>query len=96
MITETIIVAIITSGFTFAGVLVANKTSARKNTVDQALRDQKIADKLQSLSDRVDVHNGYAEKFAGMTTNIELLQKDVEYMKNSIKELKDMSMRKVK
>lgn len=96
MITETIIVALITSGFTFAGVLVANKTSNRKNTIEQALRDQKIADKLQSLSDRVDVHNGYAEKFAGVTTNIELLQKDVEYMKNSIKELKDMPICKVK
>lgn len=96
MITETILVALITSGFTFAGVLVANKTSNRKNTIDQAIRDQKIADKLQSLSDRVDVHNGYAEKFATATTNIELLQKDVEYMKNSIKELKDMSICKVK
>lgn len=96
MITETILVALITSGFTFAGVLVANRTSNRKNTIEQALRDQKIADKLQSLSDRVDVHNGYAEKFAGVTTNIELLQKDVEYMKNSIKELKDIPLCKVK
>lgn len=96
MITETIIVALITSGFTFAGVLVANKASNRKNIIEQSMRDQKIADKLQSLSDRVDVHNGYAEKFADVTTNIELLQKDVEYMKNSIKELKDMSICKVK
>ena len=96
MITETILVALITSGFTFAGVLVANKTSNRRNTIDQAIRDQKIADKLQSLSDRVDVHNGYAEKFADVTTNIELLQKDIEYMKNGIKELKDMPICKVK
>ena len=96
MITETILVALITSGFNFAGVLVANKTSNRRNTIDQAIRDQKIADKLQSLSDRVDVHNGYAEKFADVTTNIELLQKDIEYMKNGIKELKDMPICKVK
>lgn len=96
MIPETIIVALITSGFTFAGVLVANKATNRKNAIEQAVRDQKIADELQSLSDRVDVHNGYAEKFSGVTTNIELLQKDIEYMKNSIKELKDIPICKVK
>ena len=41
MITETIIVALITSAFTFAGVLVANWSIRKKTDVEQAQRDQK-------------------------------------------------------
>ena len=49
-----------------------------------------------ALSNRVDIHNGYAEKFAESTTSINLLQKDIEYIKGEIKELKDIPLCKAK
>ena len=67
MITENIIVAIVTGIFTTIGVIVSNVASNRKNSVEQAKRDQKIEDKIQELTDRVDAHNGMLDRI----TNIE-------------------------
>lgn len=67
MITETIIVALITSVFAFAGVVVSNNTSNRKNSIEQALRDQRIENEINKLAKRVDEHNGMLDR----VTNIE-------------------------
>ena len=67
MITENIIVAIVTGIFATIGVIVSNVASNRKNSVEQAKRDQKIEDKIQELTDRVDAHNGMLDRI----TNIE-------------------------
>jgi len=67
MITEAIIGSLITSGFAFAGVVVSNHASNKKNAVEQAKRDQQIEDKIQRLTERVDAHNGMLDK----VTNIE-------------------------
>ena len=96
MITENIIVAIITGLFATAGVIISNSTSNKKNAIEQAKRDTQLDDSIKELSKRVDSHNGYAEKFAQSTESILLLQKDIEYIKNDIKELKNMPMCKVK
>ena len=68
MIAENIIIALITGGFAFAGVVVSNHASNKKNAIEQAKRDTQIEDKIQALSDRVDAHNGLADKI----TNIEI------------------------
>ena len=96
MITESIIVAIISGLFAIAGVIISNLASNKKNAIEQAKRDTQLNDTIQELSKRVDSHNGYAEKFAKSTESILLLQKDIEYIKNDIKELKNMPMCKVK
>lgn len=67
MITENIIVAIVTGIFATIGVIVTNVASNRKNSVEQAKRDQKLEDKIQELTDRVDAHNGMLDRI----TNIE-------------------------
>lgn len=96
MITENIIVAVITGVFATIGVVVTNYASNKKNSIDQAKRDQQLQDNIENLSKRVDIHNGYAEKFAESTNNISLLQKDVEYIKGEIRELKDIPLCKMK
>ena len=66
MITENIIVAVITGLFAFAGVAISNYTANRKNTIEQAQRDTRLEDKLQELSDRVDAHNGMQDRIASI------------------------------
>ena len=70
MITENIIIAIITGGLAFAGVVVSNNASNKKNAVEQAKRDQKIEDKIQALSDRVDAHNGLSDRIENIEKHI--------------------------
>ena len=67
---ESIIVAIITGLFATAGVIISNYTSNKKNSVEQAKRDQKLEDKIQELSDRVDAHNGMLDRIANIEKSI--------------------------
>lgn len=66
MMTENIIVAVITGLFAFAGVALSNYTATRKNNIEQAKRDTKLEDKIQELSDRVDAHNGMQDRIASI------------------------------
>lgn len=66
MMTENIIVAVITGLFAFAGVALSNYTANRKNTIEQVRRDAKIEDKIQELSDRVDAHNGMLDRISSI------------------------------
>lgn len=78
MITETIIVALITSAFTFAGVLVANWSNRRKTDVDQAQRDQRIQDKISELTKKVEEHNGMLDRVANIEKSIVRIETKLE------------------
>ena len=78
MITETIIVALITSVFTFAGVLVANWSIRKKTDVEQAQRDQKIQDKISELTKKVDEHNGMLDRVANIEKSIVRIETKLE------------------
>jgi len=45
--------------------------------------------RLKQLESRVDSHNNYAMKFSECTTDIKLIQQDIDYIKQSIAELKE-------
>ena len=70
MITENIIVAIVTGVFATIGVVVSNVASNRKNAVEQAKRDTKLEDKIQELTNRVDAHNGMLDRIANIEKSI--------------------------
>ena len=78
MITETIIVALITSVFTFAGVLVANWSTRKKTDVEQAHRDQRIQDKITELTKKVEEHNGMLDRVANIEKSIVRIETKLE------------------
>ena len=78
MITETIIVALITSAFTFAGVLVANWSNRKKTDVEQAQRDQRIQDKISELTKKVEEHNGMLDRVANIEKSIVRIETKLE------------------
>lgn len=94
--TESIIVAIITGLFATIGVIITNLASNKKNSIEQAKRDTKIEDSINELSKRVDNHNGLSDKIIKNSEDISLIQKDLTYISEEIKELKDMPICKVK
>ena len=83
MITETIIVATITAGFAFAGVVVSNHSSNKKNHIEQSLRDQKIAYEIQELTKRVDAHNGLSDRIANIEKSIVRIDVKLEGINNA-------------
>lgn len=66
MITDNVIVAIITGLFAFAGVVISNWASFRKSKIEQVERDAKLDAKIQELSDRVDAHNGMLDRITSI------------------------------
>ena len=78
MITENIIVAIVTGAFAFAGVVISNRASNRKNAVEQAKRDTKLEDKIQALTDRVDAHNGMIDRITNIEKSIIKIETKLE------------------
>ena len=54
---ETIIIALITGFVTLLGNLIANYSVRKKDTIENATREQHIEDKLQNLTNKVNEHN---------------------------------------
>lgn len=84
-----IIVALISAGGGVIGASLAVKKGNREQEIKDAQREQRQADRLDiieeritNLSKKVDIHNGYAEKFGEVATNMALMAKDIEYLKN--------------
>lgn len=85
----TIIVAIITSVGGIIGAYLAVQKGNRENEIKDAQREQRQADRLDriderigSLEKKVDIHNGYAEKLGDISISMTAMSKDIEYLKN--------------
>ena len=81
VMSDAILVALITGGFTFLGVLVVNHSNRKKDAVERAKRDQKFEDRLDRLEQKVDEHNNYGRKFGEASQALVAIQKDVEWLK---------------
>lgn len=88
----TIIVAIITSLGGIIGAYLAVQKGNRENEIKDAQREQRQSDRLDridericSLEKKVDIHNGYAEKFGEIANSMTAMSKDIEYLKNRSK-----------
>lgn len=70
---DTVLVALIS----LAGIVISGVISA---IVSSSL----IKYRIEKLEKKVDIHNGYAEKFAEISTDIALMKQDISYIKERI------------
>ena len=70
MLTESIIVAIISSITTITGVILVNKRENAKYNQEKARWSQHIDDEINSIKKKLDTHNHYAEKFGEIEKSI--------------------------
>ena len=96
-----IVVALITGACAIMGQWMITKSESKKTdakraqeaqdrAVMQAVKDTELKELLRGIGERLDIHNGYAEKFAQMSGHFEeidkaivAIQKDIEYMKGA-------------
>ena len=83
MFTEAIIVAIITGAFTVAGQMVITAKHRREDEIKEALRDQKVDMRLDSIESKLDVHNGYAEKFGEIEKSITKIETQMQSLRST-------------
>ena len=86
--TDAIIVALITAAAAVIGQWLLSRKHDLEKDKAQAVRDQKVDDKLEGITERLDVHNSYAEKFSkikGDINDVKLsitkMEKDIEFLK---------------
>lgn len=77
----TVITALITAGASIFGSWMVSTKQRRDDAVKEAQREQKQADRLDNIEKKLDIHNGYAEKFTKITENIIKMEKDIEFLK---------------
>ena len=75
--TEGVIIAIITGACAVLGQWLISRQQTAKRKIDEAVRDQKLEDRIAALERKIDIHNGYAEKFAGIGTDIAVIKNDI-------------------
>lgn len=81
--TEAIIVAIITAGASVICQLLITSKGKKERIEEEAKKEQALTDRLKSIEEKLDEHNGYAKKLGEISTSIVALQKDVEYLREA-------------
>lgn len=88
VITEGIIIAVITGLLSVVGAYISNSIIARKKSREDAIketeREARQAIKIETIEKKLDIHNKYAEKFGD-------IQKDIAVIKNEVANLKNRS-----
>lgn len=75
---DTVLVAIITGICAVLGQWLITRAQAAKTRIDDAVRDKGIEDRLSALEHKIDIHNGYAEKFSEIGADIAVIKNDIK------------------
>lgn len=83
---------IITAIAGVVGAYFAVRKTSQEQEIRNAQREQRQSDrldrideKISNLEKKVDIHNGYAEKFGDIANSMTAMSKDIEYLKNRSK-----------
>jgi hypothetical protein len=73
-----IIVAVIAAGGSVLGQWLISRKQNSDRRLEEAKRDVRIEDRLQAVEKKLDIHNGYAEKFASIGADISVIKNDIK------------------
>lgn len=79
--TEAIIVALITATASIIGQWLIYRKQRTDAEVKQAVKDKEISDRLSHIEEKLDIHNGYADKLGDVAISLAKMQKDIEFLK---------------
>lgn len=54
------------------------RKQAEQKKIDEAVRDTKLEMRLEAVEKKLDVHNGYAEKFSEIQADIGIIKNDIK------------------
>lgn len=77
MITDSIIVAIITGLCAVLGQWLIARENKRKSDTEQAVKDALLAERLDRLESKVDEHNNYGKKFEEVVVSLAELRTEL-------------------
>lgn len=82
---ESVIVALITGVLAVLGAYVGNMSISRRKDRENALKDAEREAtqslRLKNIETKLDIHNGYAEKFGEIQKDIAVIKNDIQYLR---------------
>lgn len=75
---EAIIVAVIAAAASVLGQWLISRKQAQDKAVADARRDERLEMRLSAVEQKLDAHNGYAEKFAEIGKDIAVIKTQIE------------------
>ena len=91
---DAVLVGIISASGAIISQIIISHSKTKETNAALAAHEQKQQDaidnihsELAEVKKRLDSHNGYAEKFATASKDIAITQKDIEFIKEQIKNL---------
>ena len=79
---EGVLIAIITGACAVIGQWLISHSQNEKRKTEEAVRDARLEDRLMSVEKKLDVHNGYAEKFSEIQMDIAVIRNDIKTLYN--------------
>ena len=58
--------------------LITANSARKKRAVEEAVRETKLDNRLKSIEDKLDVHNGYAEKLGDIQIDMAVIKNDIK------------------
>lgn len=75
---DAVIVALITGICAVVGQWLISRKQNQDRETAEAVRDAKLELRLQGVEKKLDIHNGYAEKFAEIGADIAVIKNDIK------------------
>lgn len=75
---DVVIAALIGAVVTLIGNILNNLSQRKKRAVEDAVKEERLENRLASIEHKLDTHNGYAEKLGN-------IQQDIAFIKGQMK-----------
>lgn len=80
---EAILVAIIAAGASIIGQWLISRKQSQDKAIAEARRDERLELRLKAVEEKLDVHNGYAERFAEIGQDIAVIKTEIRTLKRA-------------
>lgn len=78
-----VIVALITGLCAVAGNAIISHSNRIKDEKERAIKEAKVEMRLDSIEEKLDIHNGYAEKFGDIAVTLAEIRTELKDMRES-------------
>jgi len=78
---DAILVAIIAALGSVVGQWLISRKQNQDKAISEAKRDERLELRLKAVEEKLDVHNGYAERFAEIGRDIAVIKTEISMMK---------------
>ena len=62
-----------------------------KRKTDEAVKDERLENRLKNIEKKLETHNNYAEKLEGIQKDMGEIQTDIAVIKNEVKNLRQQA-----